>query len=878
MGRGKPLEFSCRRACFPSALSLRNLPAKSPHLSGRYAALHGDFCFAGLALFHQIQRMPAETSRSCSVIRHAAQAMCVAGVLFAAAASVSAQQQPAKVSKAISPTPVLAPKAVLSQKLAENLLRYLPKTTAALRARAGNVAVSVVGDGVAGYWQPELDDRYHMECSWHGHFLMRLANTFIYSGGVQYSGSSLSASKKRRQESKNEAATTSLPGDIPEPLAPLVGASSGPSIQAEMFTRDHGSAVQAFQWLTTSAFDAQPTLVILQYGFADGQAGLSLGHFKNIMTEAVKLCKQRGVDVILAGPPLAVGRSILRMGVTRSYSDALRQIGEAEGVLFADFGAAQVDLAHEENGSEGVAYRGVLEHLRSQYDLLTPGEETVPSMLGHKIFADAVWRQIEFGSPLRDLAPLGSTDTNSAAAAVPAASVSQPISATGKLLELPISPGGPTQASLAVKFTTSAAQNSSLQYQLLTVDRSWRPAEQAPPPAESPADGANLVVYADAVGQADVGPGAAADRLLLLKAPEVPQPLLDVRLDVPFAERGTTLASMLLFHGGRVSLLDFPVTLSPAFIELPINRFEGLTGAIQLTIRAACEPGNSGRAKFRLHWMGHEEEIPVSLAETPQNFTLRLPLPPAGEPVVHLKRELKIDLETAKGRITCTREVEITRHLPLERKLLLTPRPLQHSREDAWLAKEDPLGPALTVLADRSGLYFVMDLPPTQGTRGNTGASAKVTFTLDARGPQSRGRIGFVDPIEMDVPWEDGRFEVDRPRDAIFGNGYDRELEKKWFLASVTTLATGRRQVRLSVPRWYFYLHEWSLGKTDQNTLGLNTTVSLADVDAVSGKVTYPASRVFSIVSPGLSRHDALGLAVLELDAAAPVRWSAVVY
>jgi hypothetical protein len=232
----------------------------------------------------------------------------------------------------------------------------------------------------------------------------------------------------------------------------------------------------------------------------------------------------------------------------------------------------------------------------------------------------------------------------------------------------------------------------------------------------------------------------------------------------------------------------------------------------------------------------------------------------------------------SSGTARFAKEIECCRHLNLERRIVLPPLSSNYATEWEAQPKEDAAGPGLTVLADASGLYFVLDLPPTEGLRGQTDPSATVSFTLDARGPDQRGKQGFVDPIEMDVPWEDGRFEIDKPRNAVFGSGYDRELLKKWFLASVNTLPSGRRQVRLSIPRGYFYLHEWNFGKGGQNTLGLNVGVALSEVDPTTGKSSFSIKRTYKLVSPGLAKHDAMGLAVLALDPSASVRWSAVCY
>jgi hypothetical protein len=227
------------------------------------------------------------------------------------------------------------------------------------------------------------------------------------------------------------------------------------------------------------------------------------------------------------------------------------------------------------------------------------------------------------------------------------------------------------------------------------------------------------------------------------------------------------------------------------------------------------------------------------------------------------------------------REIECSRNIRLDEMVTL-------KAQSSNVADAPPVAEAgkqesiitLTCMADSDskGIYFIVELPPADSLRSSKIPSAVVEIALDGRAADKRGQPGFVDPLRLEVPWEDQRFELARLRPAVFGDGYDRDLDPRYFLASVTTLPSGRRQVRLSIPRNYFYLHAWSLGKSGQYTLGLNATVSLAAVTVETPDGFFPADRVFSLVSPGVSRFDAQGLGVLELRREDSPFWSARLY
>jgi hypothetical protein len=149
-----------------------------------------------------------------------------------------------------------------------------------------------------------------------------------------------------------------------------------------------------------------------------------------------------------------------------------------------------------------------------------------------------------------------------------------------------------------------------------------------------------------------------------------------------------------------------------------------------------------------------------------------------------------------------------------------------------------------------------------------------VEVAIDARGPEARGTLGYVDSLPLEIPWQDGPVAVKKTKPAVFGSGYDRELDADNIRANVKTNRDGTRWVTLEIPRVYFYLHQWSLLESGQNTLGLNVNVSTLAFtdDAPDGR--FLPSQTWKLANTTFPRRDARGLAVLELKSRPSGSWS----
>jgi hypothetical protein len=355
------------------------------------------------------------------------------------------------------------------------------------------------------------------------------------------------------------------------------------------------------------------------------------------------------------------------------------------------------------------------------------------------------------------------------------------------------------------------------------------------------------------------------------------------RLDLPYAEEPQVRGASLVYTRGVVRLADFIAPIGPVAITLPLGRLDKATGTLRTEATIHNSLTQKCKGTLNIRWRGHSTERPLELLPgAPMPVPLLLPLPASiQESGAQFKSGLQLSLTLEDGtRYHAKREVECSAHMPLDFAAPLQCRATACADLSAEERKASASEVTATVMADqgRKGIYFVVELPPSDALRGSKIPSAIVEITLDGRGPEKQGKPGFVEPIRLEVPWGDERIETNTLRPALFGDGYDRELDPALFPASVKTMPTGRRQVRLSIPKPYFYLHPWQMGPSGDNRLGYNISVALAEVTPEDPDGGFPLHRSYSLVAAGLPRQDATALAVLELHPARSAFWCAKFY
>ena len=236
------------------------------------------------------------------------------------------------------PAPKLARKETfeLSHLRQERLIRRLPQMLRRAAQREP-LHMLVLGNAAAFQMKPEEGKSALMD-SFPGIFARELASQFFYTGGVHEAG----------------------PKDDSLAL--------NPGITLRLLEGSTGNIQEAAAILGSSAGQAPVNLVLLCYGQDEALAGMSPVTFVNAVKQAVDAAEQIGAEVILCSPWLPMsGKPEVSLGASRSLADAMWELADKEGLVYADLGdlSRLLELPQNDGKDEGLiferfttAYRG----------------------------------------------------------------------------------------------------------------------------------------------------------------------------------------------------------------------------------------------------------------------------------------------------------------------------------------------------------------------------------------------------------------------------------------------------------------------------------------------------------------------------------------
>ena len=166
-------------------------------------------------------------------------------------------------------------------------------------------------------------------------------------------------------------------------------------------------------------------------------------------------------------------------------------------------------------------------------------------------------------------------------------------------------------------------------------------------------------------------------------------------------------------------------------------------------------------------------------------------------------------------------------------------------------------------------LNFDVDNIPLQGDEQIT--PLILEFQLDARPFKKRHKFGYVDIVRVKFGVDGQPERMSELRVSVFGDWYNRELNKEELTAKRTQLPNGRTRYSVAIPRSYLYLHEYALGK-NESTFGINAELFFAR----TGRPTnpYPPELHFTLVKSDLNKYSPESLTVLELARKSSGGWS----
>ena len=722
-----------------------------------------------------------------------------------------------------------------------SISRWLPTSHAKLQQRVEEYKVVVIGDDVSNYNVPAPRSAHDLRQTWHWQFLEQLAQHYRFNGGVRLRDGS-------RGFKETTAPYMHDNGEDGPVITPSLGVEfDGPILLLENLTRTGIGSLQTLDELNTIAFDHDPDLVLFMAGCNDAAQGGNLAGYRATLEEVIRVCKERQVDVIVAAPPLLLqSRDLRTLGLTRPLASVAREVAAANEVLCIDAGnavasAGSVSISDSPDEALKNAFRRLNDRYRNPVEQASPSatalQMVVPNRTGQQAIAETAWA--------------GLTDTLPPEPVLVSAALTLPVN-------------GAAEASLELNFRNNpAAPGQNLKtpaaMAVLGLGGTWVARE-------------NLSAMELAAGMSNAR--ATTSQLSQWKVRIPCQAVPDNFGGKIWGEESIIRGSVLLCSESGTRLVDFNATILPISVKFPTGRLEGLGNELPLALEIISGLPEAFVGTAEVVWRGKSQSFAVNIPPGP-GFPMKIGLPlPSPSQARPFRSWMILKLKNEALNLEFARDIQMAPDLSVGQTVRLTNR-AKSGADAAADEPDDATTVSMQCQADENGLYLIVDLPPIDVPASLKQSTTLVDITIDARGPGKRGKPGSCPFLRLEVPWQDGKFPIEKLPNGLFGAGYDRELHPNYFLASVKTLATNRRQLRLSVPRNYFYLHQWSLNGSEQSTLGIQAQVALLTKQSEDAPGTYPPERTFSFLAPALPRSDASGLGVLQLARKSPT-WGAI--
>ena len=705
----------------------------------------------------------------------------------------------------------------LSLEQREHLKTYLPRTFYKLEAQRP-LHIVALGDSVT-WMYTRNEDNGNWLLSYLGVFGSQVARQFFYPGGV-------------RALNPEDGMPEKLKGHL------------GREIYLENLAIPGRCALDAVQRVTSDAFVNDPDLVVIEYGINDASRSHSLESYRKALQASVNLCRERGVDVILAAPSITkMSPGPTGWGMTRPYATVVREVAELNKVLFVDFGSALAGLGggipagvEPEAGiltmSDRLARIFEFEPLPDSPEVVHPNEEA------HKIMGREMFERMMIpGLPEEDFE----------------------IRAQGVFEK-----NDRIEVEVILKNVSDQKREGYLG--ALAMGRTLQPAE--PYHSFSLEAGAATqfsIVYERAFDASSRGGHAATS---------IGDPSLRLSFFVVDEERSR--------------LMDAVGRLQPISVVWTRQRFEALSKEVQFEWKFVNGLRETARGEYRIG-MGDAVSNWVPFTVDPlgvKKFQATFPFsPPPG--LARFKEGVFVEVRMGERGFVFPRDLEAVRDVALGQRVALSPYSEFGRRENRHLSAPLELEPGasgvvMKVDADDRFLYFSFDFEDLAFSDLPENDSLVADISIDARPLEQIGKFGFVDKIRVTTGAGDGPAEVSRPQLGAFGNGYDMVLLAEGISAQLTTRRAGARRLEVRVPLAYLYLYDGAVGSQDA-VLGFNANLSLAGLDA-EGNVTFSPDRRFihaaAVGGEGqaIYHRDPRGLGLLRLVTTPVATWTAHLY
>ena len=565
----------------------------------------------------------------------------------------------------------------------------------------------------------------------------------------------------------------------------------GPELTLENVGMNGRLSLHALSRITADGLVNQPDLVLINFGVNDALASIGLATYVEALERSVKLVKSTGADVILLGPTTILRHRDLRDGAlgdgtlaelaqTRPYSGAMEELAARLGVFYFDLGSVTTSTPGTTPGSSPeqalASIAGAGEKMYFEHGA-EKADGLHPNPAAHQMLGRAIFKALRDGSE-------------------------EPPYRLGGVLNL----DGAGKATLEFKMKNLRDAPASGQLLLMPV------AGMLPQSTAVPFDLA-----------------AGKGKVFRVSYQSVAGGTYDFPADAP-----RVFVPMLVSDARRSYSPVFAAALTPVGVVWD-------TGAEDLsrsTFEVKCEVVAGGAApasgSYEARWNGQTTRGGFKLQPAGrQTLALKFALPVTGAQFsVRDRLVLSLTLDGGKA-MSFVRDLEASRNLGLGESV-----DMMHP--DKYAKGEPASDPRVRFMAQATPGQLVLNFDvediPLEGE--DPPAPLILEFQLDARGYGKRRKFGYVDFVRVKFRADGTAERLSALKPAVFGDWYDRTLDRTALGATHTQLADGRVRYAVTIPRSYLYLHEFALGNGN-SVLGVNASLMFAK----AGQPTNPYRR-----------------------------------
>lgn len=725
------------------------------------------------------------------------------------------------------------------------IAKYLPHTYPKLLQHQP-VGITLVGDSVTGMYVHDDNDNVFVK-SYGGVFSNALADQFYYVGGV-------------RVERPFRG--------TPEKLFDI----HGPEIVIRNAARGGKLMIHAMNMLDTVAWEDAPDLVIVNFGVNDANSFFSLAEYRKAAQQVIDTVRKHNADLIMLGCTLTLtDPPEFGLGLTRAYVDIIREMADANSIFFADLGdlawLVRVDepmkglekpAAKKEDapapppappakpspGTEGATPGAVIGFPTA--DELDPDPEKRAARLFKAVVADMrAWydhgTQIDLIHPNSHLQRLLGRRLFSEFLNGPRSTPWSVSSGTAEFKD-----SNTFTLTYRVENTTDAPLRVNV---LPLISPNWKPQESETQVELKPQKRTALEV--------------TYTRMVPPNGNALPTDSDILRLPI------------MVLGSGVARIEEVRALVQPCTVYFDIASQFNVEEEFVIKAQVANTNNDELAGTWQADWLGQKLTGKVTVSPHQKSpLELHFRLPADGSNQIRQRGLLTFNLSAHGITMPFTHEVEVIRNVGLKENMPLSTVEDYAPDHVKPIVQPTASHPGVTFRfdADPKSLYLTWDFIGLNLADDAKGRAVTVEMNIDARSYGKRLTFGVTDAIHFTSAAADGEGTMAPMQPWSFGNGYgNQKIDLSLMQSQMSSRPDGSRRFTVTLPRSFFYLHEWALGNGNSE-LGFNMTVLVyqkADDKNPNGS-TIP----FVYGESTMHRDDAQSSSVVELTDHPTKRWT----